>query len=175
MVGTGQGFAYRNGHANPPTQAPLPAQEQLDGFDREVSMIQSSPSSSTRPRPDTPVTAPELPALREELQRQRDFRTEQLAQLDAHDDTRTTPVEHSPRAADGDAARALEEIRALVAAGARQALADIELALTRMDDGSYGRCRACDAPIPLAVLTAIPTTTSCLTCHPAPPERSSVC
>jgi RNA polymerase-binding transcription factor DksA len=54
----------------------------------------------------------------------------------------------------------------LVTAGARQALADIELALTRMNDGNYGRCRVCDAGIPLAVLTAIPTTTLCRSCHP---------
>jgi RNA polymerase-binding transcription factor DksA len=52
----------------------------------------------------------------------------------------------------------------VVAAGARQALADIDLALARMNDGSYGRCRACDDVIPLAVLTAIPRTTLCLSC-----------
>jgi RNA polymerase-binding transcription factor DksA len=137
-------------------------------------MIQS-PASPTRPRPVTPWTPRELPALREELERQRDFRTEQLAQLDAHDDARATLAGYGARAADGDAARALDEVHALVAAGARRALADIELALARMDDGSYGRCRACDAPIPSALLTAIPTTTSCLACHRPPPERSPTC
>jgi hypothetical protein len=30
-----------------------------------------------------------------------------------------------------------------------------------MCDGSYGQCRACDAGIPRAVLTAIPATTVC--------------
>ena len=106
-----------------------------------------------------------LPALREELERQREFRTEQLAHLVAHDENRTSLVGYGPRAMDGDGARALREVRALVAAGARQALADIELALARMSDGSYGRCRACNAGIPPAVLTAIPSTTLCRACQ----------
>jgi DnaK suppressor protein len=106
-----------------------------------------------------------LPALREELEKLRDFRHEQLAHLLAHDQNRTSLAGYGPRA-DGDATRALNEVRALVTAGARQALADIELALTRMNDGNYGRCRACDSAIPLAVLTAIPTTTLCRSCHP---------
>ncbi len=106
-----------------------------------------------------------LPALREELEKLRDFRHEQLAHLLAHDQNRTSLAGYGPRV-DGDATRALNEVRALVTAGARQALADIELALTRMNDGNYGRCRACDSAIPLAVLTAIPTTTLCRSCHP---------
>jgi DnaK suppressor protein len=67
--------------------------------------------------------------------------------------------------ADGEATRALDEVRAVVAAGARKALADIELALVRMSAGNYGRCRACGADIPLAVLTAVPRTTLCRSCH----------
>jgi DnaK suppressor protein len=103
--------------------------------------------------------------LRVELEKQRDFRNEQLAHLLAHHENRTSLAGYGPHA-DGDAARALDQVRALVTAGARQALADIELALAKMNDGTYGRCRACDADIPLAVLTAIPTTTLCRACHP---------
>ncbi|OLT09283.1 hypothetical protein BJF90_44460 [Pseudonocardia sp. CNS-004] len=69
-------------------------------------------------------------------------------------------------ATDDEAARALREIRAALADGARRALADIELALQRMRDGTYGRCRACDGRIAPAVLTAIPATTLCGACHP---------
>jgi DnaK suppressor protein len=130
-------------------------------------MVQSSLVSSRRRRPaGSRWLVRHLPALREELERQRDFRNEQLAYLIAHDENRMSLAGYGPRAMDGDAARALDEVRAMVAAGARQALADIELALARMNDGSYGRCRACDAGIPLAVLTAIPTTTLCRSCHP---------
>ncbi len=105
-----------------------------------------------------------LPGLREELERLRDFRREQLVQLLAHDENRTSLTGYGPRA-DGEAARALDEVRAVVTAGARQALADIDLALARMDDGTYGRCRVCASAIPLAVLTAIPATTLCRSCR----------
>ena len=105
-----------------------------------------------------------LPALRKELEKLRDFRNEQLAHLLAHDKNRKSLAGYGPRA-DGDTARALDEVRAVVTAGARRALADIELALARMNDGCYGRCRACGSGIPLAVLTAIPTTTLCWSCH----------
>jgi RNA polymerase-binding transcription factor len=106
-----------------------------------------------------------LPTLRRELEELREFRHEQLDHLLAHDKNRTSLAGYGPRAG-GDAARALDEVRDMVTAAARQALADIELALIRMKDGNYGRCRACDAAIPLAVLTAIPTTTLCRSCHP---------
>jgi DnaK suppressor protein len=133
----------------------------------EVGMVQSSLASSRRQRPvGGRWLVRHLPALREELESQRDFRKEQLAHLIAHNENRTSLAGYGPHAVDGDAARALNEVRALVAAGARQALADIELALARMNDGTYGRCRACDAGIPLAVLTAIPKTTLCRACHP---------
>lgn len=111
-----------------------------------------------------------LPALRQELERQRDFRKEQLAHLIAHDENRTSLAGYGPRATDEDAARALREVRALVTAGARRALADIELALARMNDGSYGRCRTCGAGIAPAVLTAIPATTLCRACQLAAEE-----
>jgi RNA polymerase-binding transcription factor DksA len=133
-------------------------------------MVQSSLASSRRQRPvGSRRLVRQLPALREELERQHDFRKEQLAHLIAHTDNRTSLAGYGPRAMDRDAARALDEVRALVAAGARQALADIELALARMNDGTYGRCRVCDAGIPLAVLTAIPATTLCRTCQHQPP------
>jgi DnaK suppressor protein len=130
-------------------------------------VIQPSLDSSRQQRPvGSRWLVRQLLTLRKELERQRDFRSEQLAHLIAHDENRASLVGYGPRAMDGDAARALDEIRALVAAGARQALADIELALARMTEGTYGRCRVCDADIPHAVLTAIPKTTLCQACHP---------
>ena len=88
-----------------------------------------------------------------------------VAQLDADGGTddrsayadRVDPV-------DPEAESALREVDAVVAAGARRALADIELALVRMATGRYGLCRSCGAGIPLVVLEAIPKTTLCLKC-----------
>jgi len=40
----------------------------------------------------------------------------------------------------------------------------IEEALGRLDDGSYGMCRACETPIASARLEAIPWTRVCIAC-----------
>jgi RNA polymerase-binding transcription factor len=131
----------------------------------EVGMVQPSLTSSRQHPVGSRRLIRHLPTLRKELEKLRDFRHEQLGHLLAHEKNRTSLVGYGPRAG-GDAARALDEVRDMVTAGARHALVDIELALTRMNDGNYGRCRACDTAIPLAVLTAIPTTTLCRSCHP---------
>lgn len=49
--------------------------------------------------------------------------------------------------------------------GAREALADIERALTAIRAGTYGSCEHCAAEIPFTVLRAVPRTRSCLRCH----------
>jgi len=103
------------------------------------------------------VLVSRLPVLRAALEQQRDFRREQLAHVDVHQPTPGSPVADDP--ADRDAVPALREVEALVTAGARRALADIELALARMHTGRYGHCRVCGTGIPLVVLEAIPTTT----------------
>ena len=115
----------------------------------------------TEHSPDTLVAR--LPALRVTLEEQRRFRREQLAHLDG-----SAATADSGRADDQNraAAPALREVDDLVATGARRALADIELALLRMSTGRYGICRSCEAPLPLALLEAIPKTTLCLPCQP---------
>jgi RNA polymerase-binding transcription factor len=109
--------------------------------------------------------AARLPDLRATLERQRDFRREQLAQVDLHRPTRTPSATNGAVDRAEDATSALREVDALVAAGARRALTDIELALARMRTGNYGSCRLCGTGIPLAVLEAIPKTTLCLACQ----------
>ena len=111
------------------------------------------------------LLAARVPVLRAALVHQRDFRREQLAQLDVHEPSgRTSTLPAGPGAA-CDTPPAVREVQALVEAGARRALDDIELALARIRTGDYGRCRACGADIPLVVLEAIPQTTLCLRCH----------
>jgi len=43
----------------------------------------------------------------------------------------------------------------------------IDLALTRIETGSYGRCQGCGKNIPMARLQALPTATTCLACGEA--------
>ena len=124
--------------------------------------------------------AAELPGLRRTLHRHRAFRIRQLAEL-ADLDHLDTPGP-GPRPP-GDPIRGPEgnapEVRALVEAGARMALHEIEQALRRMEAGTYGRCVRCHAELPVALLRAIPRTRMCLPCqhggvplpHSAPASR----
>jgi len=112
-----------------------------------------------------------LSALRAALEQQRDFRREQLARIDVRQPTHGSPA--TADSTDRGAGRALREVEVLVAAGARRALADIEVALARMQTGRYGYCRMCGAEIPVVVLDAIPSTTVCLACQQST-DRSTV-
>lgn len=47
---------------------------------------------------------------------------------------------------------------------AREALADIDAALARLDDGTYGSCESCGLPIALPRLEAIPQARLCVAC-----------
>ena len=57
--------------------------------------------------------------------------------------------------------------RELAEAGARrarEALTEIEHALGRLRDGTYGRCEACGAPVPFERLDAVPSARFCVAC-----------
>jgi RNA polymerase-binding transcription factor DksA len=45
-------------------------------------------------------------------------------------------------------------------------LNEVELALARLDAGTYGRCESCGAPLPEGVLAGAPTTRQCGACLP---------
>lgn len=45
-------------------------------------------------------------------------------------------------------------------------LDEVERALTRLDEGTYGQCAACGAPIADHVLSDDPTTRACSECRP---------
>jgi DnaK suppressor protein len=99
----------------------------------------------------------QLPALRARLEHQRRFRLEQVAALD-------TILEDTP-ALTNAADRARHEVTVKVAAAARQALFDIDAALTLMANGDYGRCQSCHADISMRLLQAIPSSQLCLKCR----------
>jgi hypothetical protein len=47
---------------------------------------------------------------------------------------------------------------------ARKELADIEAALRRIEEGSYGTCESCGGPLGMQRIRAIPEARFCLTC-----------
>jgi RNA polymerase-binding transcription factor DksA len=50
------------------------------------------------------------------------------------------------------------------AARAQEAVADVEHALARLDNGTYGWCEACGKPMPFERLEAIPSARFCVAC-----------
>jgi DnaK suppressor protein len=106
----------------------------------------------------THLSTEQLAALRDELERLRAFRADQLIQL-AH------PHNGGPlTSTNREVARTLFD-------GARTALHAVQAALWRMDEGTYGLCAGCRNEIDTAVLQAVPYAALCLDCqqprHPA--------
>lgn len=65
----------------------------------------------------------------------------------------------------GDVDSLLErEVADVSAARARDAMEDIDAALTRMDAGTYGRCESCGLRIPVERLEVIPHARLCVPC-----------
>lgn len=56
-------------------------------------------------------------------------------------------------------------VNAVLEAGAREALREVEQALARMDDGRYGYCQDCHRAIPVERLSARPATRFCVQCQ----------
>ncbi|WP_042386946.1 TraR/DksA family transcriptional regulator [Streptacidiphilus melanogenes] len=76
--------------------------------------------------------------------------------------------EHDPEGSSTAFERA--HVAALLAQG-RQDLEQLEQALKRLDDGTYGRCETCRAPIPAGRLEIRPAATRCVVCAEADTHR----
>jgi RNA polymerase-binding transcription factor DksA len=80
--------------------------------------------------------------------------------VDASRDTNADD-EHDPEGA--TIAFEREQVGALVRQ-AEQHLAEVEAALARVADGTYGRCAVCGRPIPAERLEVRPTASTCVGC-----------
>jgi RNA polymerase-binding transcription factor DksA len=93
----------------------------------------------------------DLDAFRVDLEQQRRFRVEQLNELTAD------------KSADSD--EAMDEVMSALMTAADTALADIDAALHRIDEGRFGRCQGCDGPIAVDRLKALPMAGLCMLCQ----------
>jgi DnaK suppressor protein len=93
-------------------------------------------------------------AIRMELNQQRRFRIEQLQELGA-DTAEAVATADDPR---------LEVTRALRLA-AESALAEIEGALRRLEQGTYGTCQRCAEPVSWERLEVLPMAALCTPCQ----------
>jgi DnaK suppressor protein len=115
-----------------------------------------------RPRPDL---AARLPLLRADLEELRRFRLDQIADILAEGNAMHFDGDRQPDAANVGAVTARREVRAALEFAARQALADIEAALRRIQAGRYGSCLTCQGQIPLERLRIAPQTGFCIECQ----------
>lgn len=106
----------------------------------------------------TRLSAEDLAALRENLHEQRLFRQEQLRLLGG-------PVTSRGEDRLRQRAAAQIEVRVKLAASARMVLTDVEAALTRMNEGSYGACHLCRRPIERERLMIVPQARYCARCQ----------
>ncbi len=108
----------------------------------------------TAPRPTPLVPRRQLPRLRRELEQERCFRVDQIDELAA---------ETAAASLVGDDAR--RHIGRALTVAAEWVLGDVEAALHRLDQGTYGLCECCQAPIPFERLDVLPMTRSCVPCQ----------
>ncbi|MFH8897820.1 TraR/DksA family transcriptional regulator [Streptomyces coeruleorubidus] len=106
----------------------------------------------------THLSAEDLAALRENLHEQRLFRQEQLRQLAGPITSRAEDRLQRQTAAQ-------MEVRIKLAASARMVLADVEAALSRMNEGSYGICHLCRRPVARQRLMIVPQARYCARCQ----------
>ncbi|MFF5481006.1 TraR/DksA family transcriptional regulator [Streptomyces sp. NPDC012935] len=96
----------------------------------------------TEPRPER-VTAHEA---RQRLEHARSTRLTQLQALD-------------------EAERTLDPLVSAQKAALERVLKEIDAALTRVDDGTYGTCLGCAKPVPAERLEILPYTRYCVACQ----------
>ena len=111
----------------------------------------------------TAVSERSLPGIRAELDQQRRLRIDQLKEL-------TVDAAEAVTAADGPRL----QITHILVATAESALDEIDAALQRLEDGSYGICERCVEPIRWERLETLPMSRLCTTCqHVAESGRSN--
>ena len=73
----------------------------------------------------------------------------------------STDDEHDP---DGSTVAFERQMVAGLLREAKAQLEELDVALARVEAGTYGRCESCGQPIPTERLEALPGTATCITC-----------
>ncbi len=105
-----------------------------------------------------------VPALRDELARQREALRHEVIEHGADPDSDDVSIEADAGFADRshsteERSREIAVVRAL-----RSNLHDVERALAKMENGTYGTCERCGQPIGSERLEAIPWALLCIDC-----------
>jgi DnaK suppressor protein len=104
-------------------------------------------------------------ALRERLERER---AELIGQLQLSTDEHPEPTATTGQGETEHVSSEVEQrVQAVLDAAAAARLAELDDALRRFDDGTYGLCEQCGEPIPIVRLEALPHVRLCLRCQRA--------
>jgi DnaK suppressor protein len=98
--------------------------------------------------------------VRAQLEREREALRGELAELGFGDEGLT----YDANFADSSQVTAERGEAEALAASLRDALGEVEHALAKMDEGTYGLCESCGNPINPARLEAMPSTRLCIDC-----------
>jgi DnaK suppressor protein len=100
-----------------------------------------------------------------ELNRRRDELTAQISRLNAPREDGMAAIGFGKRAGDFTAIATEQEERAVTAEQLDLQLSVVNRAITKVSEGSYGRCDDCGQPIEGPRLDALPTAIRCLSCQ----------
>ena len=112
------------------------------------------------------MTDLQLSDLRAQLQEERDDLLQQLAELGVGQGA--AGLTYDANFADSSQVTAEKGENEALAATLQEALAHVDDALTRMDEGTYGKCVKCGKDISPARLEAMPSSTRCIDCAQLP-------
>lgn len=101
-------------------------------------------------------------------------RTELLARVEefgSNDPAETSNLGFGKRIGDGTTYAVERMTGAYQAKTLFETVIEIDLALQRIDAGTYGTCTSCAAPVPAARLEALPWAAQCVACASRKPRR----
>ncbi len=135
--------------------------------------IKQAPAKPKSKKGHKPFTKKELAIYRELLQHQLERMQKNLNSL-AADNLKRSPSDttgdisfYSTHMADHGTDNFDRELALNLVSGRQESIYDIEFAIQRIDDGTYGICQACDNPIERPRLKALPFARKCLACQNA--------
>ncbi|MGP8060573.1 MAG: TraR/DksA family transcriptional regulator [Acidimicrobiales bacterium] len=111
---------------------------------------------------DAPTTGSPAISYAELLEHERADLCRQLSELGFGDTG--TGLNYDPNFADSSQVTAERGEAEALAGELRDALGEVEAAIVRLDDGTYGRCQGCGEDIAPARLEAMPAARFCIAC-----------
>jgi DnaK suppressor protein len=102
--------------------------------------------------PPLTLTPERIAGIKQRLETQREFRVEQLTAL-------------KYPGAPGPFGSTDREVLASLFSGAKAALHEVQGALWRLEEGTYGLCTGCGAPLDVETLEVVPQTAQCRSCQ----------